>query len=72
MSERASIASPSACSGDMNDAVPRIMPAPLAGPTVRLSPASRGVTIFASPKSRIFTSPSAVIITLPGFEIDGG
>src|ERR1039458_5920932 len=65
MSARLSTTSPRACSGDIYAAVPRMRPfsvidtvaEPVAGPWVA----------FASPKSRIFTTPSRVTLMLAGF-----
>src|ERR1035437_1592267 len=69
MSLRASTFLPCACSGDMYATVPRIEPSMVSGapPMVCVSSVSSVATlIFARPKSRIFTSPESVTITLPG------
>ncbi len=56
-SERASTLSPRACSGDMNDTFPFTTPASVRD--------TRPVAL-TMPKSRSFTSPRAVTMTLPG------
>ena len=67
MSERASTASPLACSGDMYAAVPRTVPASVSA-MVCVAPSGAGaVAIFASPKSSSFT-PDAVTRILAGFK----
>ena len=67
MSERASTGLPSACSGDIYAAVPRTVPAAVAGPVVRvLSPGLLRDCRLASPKSRILSTPAPVTITLAG------
>ena len=69
MSERASSGLPSACSGDMYAAVPRMMPAPVRASPVGSSvwlEAAEGSLSFASPKSSTFTAPPDPTITLAG------
>ncbi len=74
-SVRPSTGLPRACSGDMYAAVPMIMPTAEAGrasvgafdmDAERGSSLESSLQALARPKSRTFTFPSGVIITLPG------
>ena len=65
MSERASTGRPSACSGDMYSAVPRIVPATVGTDVIVASVDGRS-TSFAMPKSSTFARPSPVMTMFAG------